>query len=52
MSVTAQTRLLATCEAHPDVASIVEQSSNHRQIAGRADDENVANAGEHQHRER
>jgi len=45
-------RLLPIGEAHSDVASILEQSTNHRQIAGRADDENVADAGEHQRRQR
>lgn len=45
------TRLLGIAEAHTQLAAIAQQTAEARQVVGRGDDEDVADAGEHQRRD-
>lgn len=45
-------QLLGVGETHADVAAVAQQLAEARQIGGRGDDEDVADAGQHEHRER
>lgn len=48
----ARLRLLGIGEAQPPLAPVLQQPAEGGQILRRADDQNVADPGQHQHRER